>query len=487
MAHVEFLDETIRDGQQSLWGMRMRAGMALPVTPLLDRSGFRVIDLVGSSMMEVLIRHCQENPWEGLDLLVQSMPRTPIRGGMRSNASVTFGVTPDSLMDAWMRQLNRHGVRSFWIYDVLYNIHKIHRLARVAKEFGSEVAGTILFFLSPVHTDTYYADKADKLLASPDIDTLLLYDTAGTLDKERLQTLVPAIIGKARGKKIEFHSNNLLGMSAKAYLDAIDLGITILHTASRPMANGPSVPSTEIMVKNIEIKGHTHGLDTALFKPVAEHFAAVGRAAGYLVNQYSEYDVLSIEHQIPGGMTGTLKAQLAQHGMSGKLDEVLAETAKVRRELGYPGMATPFSQLVGTLAVLNIVSGKRYAIIPDEVIQYAAGFYGETAAPIDANVLDKIMSTPRAKEVIASPPEQPTIEELRKRYGTNDDDELILRALVPASDLTRMRAAGPVKTTYPLLSSPELDQVRRLMQIAKTPVVEVKSSLMDLSLRRYPT
>jgi oxaloacetate decarboxylase (Na+ extruding) subunit alpha len=487
MAHIEFLDETIRDGQQSLWGMRMRAGMALPVTPILDRSGFRVIDLVGSSMMEVLIRHCQENPWEGLDLLVQSMPRTPIRGGMRSNASVTFGVTPDSLMDCWMRQLNRHGVRSFWIYDVLYNIHKIHRLAKVAKEFGSEVAGTILFFLSPVHTDAYYADKADKLSASPDIDTLLLYDTAGTLDKERLQTLVPAIIGKARGKKIEFHSNNLLGMSAKAYLDAIDLGITILHTASRPMANGPSVPSTEIMVKNIEIKGHTHSLNTKLFKPVAEHFAAVGKAAGYLVNQYSEYDVLSIEHQIPGGMTGTLKAQLAQHNMSDKLDEVLAETAKVRRELGYPGMATPFSQLVGTLAVLNIVSGKRYAIIPDEVIQYAAGFYGETAAPIDANVLDKIMSTPRAKEVIASPPEQTTIEDLRKRYGTDDDDELILRALVPASDLERMRVAGPVKTTYPLLSSPELDQVRRLMQIANTPVVEVKSSLLDLSLRRYPS
>jgi oxaloacetate decarboxylase alpha subunit len=485
MAFIEFLDETMRDGQQSLWGMRMRAGMALPVSPVIDRTGFRVIDLAGSSMMEVLIRHCQENPWEGLDLLVESMPRTPIRGGMRSNASVTFGVTPDSLMDAWMRQLNRHGVRSYWIYDVLYNIDKIHRLAKVAKEFGSEVAGTILYFLSPVHTDEYYADKADKLSASPNIDTLLLYDTAGTLDKERLKTLVPAIIGKARGKKIEFHSNNLLGMSAKAYLDAIDLGITILHTASRPMANGPSVPSTEIMAKNVELKGHTHGLNTTLFKPVAEHFEAVGKAAGYLINQYSEYDVLSIEHQIPGGMTGTLKAQLVQHNMSDKLDEVLVETAKVRRELGYPGMATPFSQLVGTLAVLNVVSGKRYAIIPDEVIQYAGGFYGDTVAPIEPNVLDKIMTSPRAKEVLANTPEQPTIEELRKRYGTNDDDELILRALVPEADLERMRAAGPVKKTYPLLSSTELDQVSRLMRIATAPIVEVKSSSMNLSLRRH--
>src|SRR5258708_8590180 len=168
------------------------------------------------------------------------------------------------------------------------------------------------------------------------------------MDKERLKTLGPAIIGKARGKRIEFHTNNLPGMSAKAYLDAIDLGITILHTASRPMANGPSVPSTEIMAKNVELKGHTHGLNTTLFKPVAEHFEAVGKAAGYLINQYSEYDVLSIEHQIPGGITGTLKSQLRPHDINDKLDEVLVETAKVRRELGYPGMATPVSQRLCT-------------------------------------------------------------------------------------------------------------------------------------------
>jgi oxaloacetate decarboxylase (Na+ extruding) subunit alpha len=168
MAHIEFLDETMRDGQQSLWGMRMQAGMALPVAPLIDRSGFRVIDLTGSSLFEVMIRTCRENPWEGLDLLVAAMPRTRIRGGMRSNASVTFGVTPDSLMDAWMRQLNRHGCRSIWIYDVLFNIDKMHRLAKVAKEFGSEVAGSIMFALSPVHTDEYYADKAEKLSASED-------------------------------------------------------------------------------------------------------------------------------------------------------------------------------------------------------------------------------------------------------------------------------------------------------------------------------
>ena len=158
-------------------------------------------------------------------------------------------------MDLWVRRLSAHGVRSFWIYDVLFNIDKMLRLAKVAKESKSTttVAGAIMFTLSPVHSDDFFADKADKLSASTDVDTILLYDTGGVLEKERLKTLVPAIIKKSRGKPIEFHANNLLGISAKAYLDAVDLGVTVLHTASRPMANGPSVPSTEIMAHNVEL------------------------------------------------------------------------------------------------------------------------------------------------------------------------------------------------------------------------------------------
>jgi len=487
MAHIEFLDETMRDGQQSLWGLRMQAGMALPVSPLIDRTGFVTIDLTGGGMLDVLTRYCHENYWEGLDLLVASMPRTPVRAGLRSNANVTFGVSPDALMDLWVRRLCAHGVRSFWVYDVLFNIDKMHRIAKVAKEANAQVAGAIMYALSPVHTEEFFADKADKLSASPDIDTILLYDTAGVLEKERLKTLVPAIARKARGKKIEFHSNNLLGMSAKAYLDSIEFGVSVLHTASRPMANGPSVPSTEIMAKNVELKGHTHSLDSSLFKPVADHFEAVGKAAGFLINQYAEYDVFSIEHQIPGGMMGTFKAQLAQHNMMDKLPEVLAETAAVRKDLGYPGMATPFSQLVGIQAVLNIVTGKRYGTVPDEVVQYAAGFYGQTVAPIDGQVLDKIMSSPRAREVVANPPPQPTLEDLKKQYGTEDEDELILKATVPEADIAKMRAAGPVKQTYPLLSSPELERVRKLMKMTRSPVVEIRSAAMTLELRRKST
>lgn len=485
MAHIEFLDETMRDGQQSLWGLRMRAGMALPVTPLIDKTGFKTIDLTGGGMMDVLIRHCQEDYWSGLDLLTASMPNTPLRAGLRANANVTFGITPPAMMDLWVRRLCAHGVSSFWIYDVLLGTENMLRLAKVAKEANAQVAAAIMFALSPVHTDDYFIEQARILAADPNVDSILLYDTAGVLERERLSTLVPALVKAAKGKPIEMHSNNLLGMSAKGYLDAIEFGVSVIHTACRPMANGPSVPSTEIMAKNIQLKGHTHNLDESLFKPVADHFEAVGKAAGFLVNQYAEYDVFSIEHQIPGGMMGTFKAQLADHKMMDKLDEVLDEVAAVRRELGYPGMATPFSQLVGIQAVLNVVTGKRYGTVPDEVIQYAAEYYGKPVAPIDSDVMDKIMSSSRAKDVLANPPEEPSVDDLKKRYETEDEDELIYRFFFPQADIDKMRATGPVKTTYPLLSTPELEQARKLMQISNMPVIEVKSSTLNMSLRRF--
>jgi oxaloacetate decarboxylase alpha subunit len=296
--------------------------------------------------------------------------------------------------------------------------------------------------------------------------------------------LLPAITANAGGKPIEFHSNNILGQSAKAYIDSLEFGVSVLHTASRPMANGPSVPSTEIMVHNIELLGHTHGLDKRLFSKVADHFERVGRAADLPVYQHYEYDLLTTQSQIPGGMTGTLKAQLKSHGMSERYDELLREVAIVRRELGYPGMATPFSQLVGIQAVLNMVHGERYKTIPDEVIQYAAGYYGKPVAPIEPDVLDRIMNAPRARHVLASPPQQPTLEELRKQYGTDDDDELILRALVPAADLEKMRAAGRVARSFPLLSSPELEQVRQLMTLSKLPVIELQSEGFSARLTR---
>lgn len=484
MAHIEFIDQTLRDGQQSIWGMRMQAGMALPITPLIDQTGFRVVDCTGSSLFEVLIKYCQEDPWAGLDLMTKSMPNSRIRAGMRSNACVSFAVTPDAVMDLWVRRLCSHGISSFWIYDTLYNMDKMHRLAKVAKEFGAEVAGTIHYSLSDVHTDNYFGQKAALLSASPDIDTLLVYDASGILRPERVGALIAAVKKNARGKPIELISHNITGVAPQTYLEAIKHGVTILHTASRPLANGASIPSTEIMLRNIKHLGHTSSLDESLLPQVADHLSRIAKTYGFTTGVPHEYDLTAYEHQVPGGMMGTLRNQLIQHGMGDRLDEVLHETAIVRKELGCPGMITPFSQLVGTLAVLNIVTGKRYSMIPDEVIQYAVGHYGELVAPVEPHIMDRIMSAPRYKEIVAQGVPNPGLEELRREHGNVDDDELLLRAVVPLHDIEKMRAAGPIRLNFPTLTSPELDFARQLMAVANSRYIQVKSTDLTIEMAR---
>lgn len=484
MTHIEFIDQTLRDGQQSLWGMRMQAGMALPVAPLIDQIGYRVVDLTGSSMFEVLIKYCREDPWQGVELLTSAMPNSRVRAGLRSNACVTFSITPDALMDTWVRRLAAHGIRSFWIYDVLFNIDKMHRLAKVAKESDAEVAGAINFSLSPVHTDEYYGQRAAELSASDDVDTLLIYDTAGCLKPERVGSLVDAVRANGRGKPIELHSHNVTGLSTLTYLEAVRHGVTILHTASRPLANGPSMPSTEILLRNLKLLGYRSILNEALMAKVADHFARIARTYNLKLGVPNEFDLSAYEHQIPGGMTGTLLNQLKQHNMSERLDDVLHETAIVRKELGYPGMMTPFSQLVGVLAVMNIITGKRYSVIPDEVIQYALGYYGKTVAPIEPHVMEAIEAAPRFRDIQAHPPENPSLEEIRRQHGGVDDDELLLRALVPASDIEAMRNAGPIKQNFPTLSSLELDFARELMTLQQSRYVQLQSGELSVSFAR---
>jgi oxaloacetate decarboxylase alpha subunit len=485
MRHIDIVDETMRDGQQSLWGLKMQAGMALPIAPTLDRAGYSVIDLAGSSVHEVMVRYCQEDPWAGLDLLVQAMPRTPVRGGMRSNACVTMGVSPDALMDIWMRQLNRHGVRSYWIYDCLYNLDKIQRLARLAKQFGSEVVVALGFSISPVHTDEYFANLAGRISTLREVDGLLWYDSAGILDVRRLGQLAPKLKAAVGGKKIEFHANNLLGMSGPAYLEAVELGLAdCLHTASRPMANAASVPSTESVLRNLEIRGFTHSIDKRTLPPVAEHFERVGRAAGFPTHQFAEYDLLQLQHQVPGGMMGSLLRQLREHNIADRLQEVLEEIPRVRAECGWVVMATPFSQIIATQAVLNVLEGERYKTITDQMVAFAGQFYGEPTSPFDPDVQDRILSSARAAAVLDNPPTQQSEDELRRHYDTTDDDELILRALVPKADIERMRAAGPIRTDFPLLSSRELQHVVDLVRAATTPYARLVTDTFEVEIAR---
>ncbi|GAB34878.1 carboxyl transferase [Gordonia otitidis] len=478
---IDIVDQTLRDGPQSWWGMRMTKSIGLPIAAELDRTGFRTIDLVGSSIFEVLVRHCKEDPWDQLISLSKAMPHTTVRAGTRSNGIVTFGLTADSVMDLWVERLCAHGIGSFWIYDGLFNTDKIGRLVKVAQSNGAQALPCILYADSPYHTDEYYAARTRELVALG-ADGIELEDAAGLLTPERTRTLIAAIKAEAGDLPVEahFHSNNAL--SPMNYLEAVLAGADRVHSASRPLAAGVSLPSTENTVANLRYAGFDVDIDDSRLEPVEKHLVNVAGLDDLPVGAPVEFSLYQYRHQLPGGMAGTFKAQLRDRGMEDRFEEVLDEMSTIRKELGYPVMATPFSQLVGTQAVLNVVTGNRYSVVPDEVLLYANGFYGDSVAPIDENVLDKIMDSPKAKTYRDWEPPQPELSELRKKFGKDiSDDELILRLLVPEHDIDVMRAT-PQRTVDYGLSSREVANIKKLIATSVGAYLHIESGGFELTL-----
>jgi oxaloacetate decarboxylase alpha subunit len=465
--HVDFIDQTLRDGQQSLWGLRMRPFQAAEALPYLDRTGFRTIDLTGPGMFTVLLRTFQEDPWAATDFLAAGLPHNKLRTATRTNSVGIMGFSPDSVVDLWINAASRHGIGSFWLFDCLYDMPRLKRVVEVIKEAGAEPAPTVMYGLTDVHTDEFFADRAREM-ASWGVPSVELEDAPGVLTVERARTLLPAVKAAVGDTPLELHSHNTTGEATRVYLEGLRHGIDILHTASLPMANGPSLPSTEAMVDNLAVLGHDHSLDVSQLPPVAEHFARVAAEAGYETGVPNEFNLRPYEHQLPGGMTGSLKSQLAQHGMEDRLQEVLEEIPRVREELGQPIMATPFSQFVGIQALLNIVSGERYKLIPDEVIQYTLGQYGPLMRPVQPDVKDKILAAARAPHFEAWEPPQPTIGELRARFGRGiSDDELLLRILFAADEVDAMLASGPIRTDPRTSASRIVENVRELVAEAQ--------------------
>jgi oxaloacetate decarboxylase (Na+ extruding) subunit alpha len=316
---IELVDQTFRDGQQSLWGMRLRGGMLRKVAGELDRSGFRAVEVTGSSLMECSVRYSREDPWESLDLWRTWLPSSELRSPVCQNRIGTFGMTPDALMDLWVRTLVRHGIDALWVYDCLYNMAQMKRLCDVIAETGAKALGAIMYGISPVHTDEWFAQRVRQMASWPSVNAIYVEDAPGILTPERARTLIPAILAAAGDKPVEWHFHNNTAMGALNYMIAVELGGTILHTCSRPLANGPSLPSTEQTVANLDRLGLEHGIDEAALPPVADHCARIARQEGWLIGEPAEFDAFAYEHHLPGGMTGTLKAQLAQYSMTERL------------------------------------------------------------------------------------------------------------------------------------------------------------------------
>jgi len=445
---IYFVDQTLRDAQQSLWGYIMRTDHMVPIAETMDKVGYLSIATVGSQAFTVQVRNLNEDPWERIRILSKLITRTFLRGSYQIGSLSSFDLsTPRDIITLWIKRSIANGVKSFWICDYQYEMEKFIYFARIARAEGAEIVPAVMYTSSPAHTKEVWAQKTRLLLQAKEwIDRIMIEDASGVITPEQTRELVTTIRENAEGFPLEFHSHCNSGLAPLCYLEAIKSGATTVHTAVAPLANGTSLPATETILRNAKRLGFSSDIDEEALAAVSAYFRKIAETEGMPIGVPMEYDLFHFEHQVPGGMMTNLTRQLREVGMEHRLEEILEEVVLVRKEFGYPVMATPYSQIVGAQAIENILSGKRYERFTDEAIKYVLGLYGEPVVPVDPNVIDKVMSLPRAKEFINWKPEgyEKPVEELRREIGPDlSDDDLLLKLLIPGKPVKRAEAKKP--------------------------------------------
>jgi oxaloacetate decarboxylase alpha subunit len=449
MADIELVDVSVRDGNQSLWGATgLTTAQILQIAPVLDRAGFRALDFTSSTHMGVAVRTHRENPWERIRLVHAAMPRTPLQFIGTGFRFISWESASEEVMRLVYDRLVANGMTRFIVLDPMHDMAAIRRTAHLIRlAGGQEIVGALTYTLSEVHDDAFYASMAAGMAWCRDIDRVYVKDPTGLLTPDRARTLLPAVRARLGGKPLELHSHCTLGLSPLTCLTAAELGVTGLHVACGPLASGTSLPDAQKLAANLRELGHRVVADDHALALVAAYFAKLAAAESRPAGAPREYDAAFLRHQVAGGVVTTMQRQLAELGLADRFDAVLAEVARVRAELGYPIMVTPFPQIVCSQAVSNVIGAGRYATVPDQVIRYVLGTFGRPTGPVDPAVQDRIMALPRARELMAEPP-PPGVAELRARFPGAGDEELLLRAVMPAAEVDAMLAAGPARRHY---------------------------------------
>ncbi|HUK40743.1 MAG TPA: hypothetical protein VLX11_06865 [Candidatus Acidoferrales bacterium] len=451
---IRFVDTTLRDGQESLWATAMRTGMVLPIASRMDGAGFEAIEIIATTNFKKQIRDLKENPWERLRLVSDKIKKTPLRA-IRNRYMAAFQITPDAISDLWLERMLANGVREIRLSDPSNNPKYWKAISVSADGTGLKTIINVIFSVSPRHTGSYYAEKT-RAAASLKPYRICFKDPGGLLTPEYTRQLVPVILKNSEGIPVELHTHCNTGLGPLCCLEAVKLGIGSLNTALPPLANGASNPSLFNVIKNLRAVNYRPVIEEGLLRRVSEHFESVARREGLPRGVPLAYEVAHGLHQVPGGMISNFRYQLRKAGMEHRLPEVLDEIGRVRGELGYPIMVTPYSQFVGVQATMNVITGERYKVVSDEIIQYALGLWGEEeSGAMDATVRDKILDRPRAKELAEWVTPQSSLQQLREQFGGPgvSDDELLLRYFSSQEDVAAMKAAAVPK---PFSGSPPL-------------------------------
>ena len=389
VAEVQLVDVSLRDGNQSLWSATgLRTAHILGIADVLNRVGFRALDFCSSTAMGVAVRTHREDPWQRIRLTRAATPDTPLQFIGTGFRFISWERAHPDVMRLVYQRLVAAGISRFVVLDPTHDMDAVLATARMIRQAGgTEIIAALTYTISAVHDDAFYAGIAGQVAASLDIDRAYVKDPAGLLTPERARTLLPAVRARLAGKPLELHAHCTIGLSPLVYLAAPALGVEVLQVACGALADGSSLPDAERIVANLRELGHTVNVDDALLARVARYFDRLAAAESLPAGRPQSYDAAFSRHQVAGGVMTTTRRQLAELGLEAKFGAVLEEVSRVRAELGYPIMVTPFPQMVVGQALANVLSGTRYEVVPDQVIRYVLGSFGKPTAPVEPGVL----------------------------------------------------------------------------------------------------
>ena len=455
---VGITDTILRDAHQSLIATRMKTDEMLPIAEKLDKVGYHSLEMWGGATFDSCIRFLNEDPWERLRKIKERVKNTPLQMLLRGQNLLGYHHYADDVVELFVKKSVENGIDIIRIFDALNDIRNLKKAIEVTKETGAHAQGTVVYTISPVHNIDYYVDIA-KQLVEMGIDSLCIKDMAGLLAPYDAYELVSRL-KKEINVPIQVHSHYTSGMASMTYLKAIEAGADVVDTALSPFALGTSQPPTETIVAVLKNTPYDTGLDLEYISSISDHFKQV-RSNYKIDSVITMVDTMVLNYQIPGGMLSNLTSQLKQQNALDKLPAVLKEVPKVREDLGYPPLVTPTSQIVGTQAVVNVLTGERYKMIINEVKNYVRGLYGKPPAPIKDEIKQKIIGD---EEVITCRPAdliEPQLEKYTKEisYYIEQEEDVLTYALFPqiAEKFFKERQAKKYKVDSNLVNKDVFD------------------------------
>ena len=382
---VKIVETVLRDGHQSLAATRMRTADMLPVLEDLDAAGFYALEAWGGATFDSCLRFLNEDPWERLRTLKKHLPHTPIQMLLRGQNVLGYNHYADDVVEEFVKRSVDNGVSIIRIFDALNDTRNLETAMRATKAAGGHAQGCIVYTISPYHSDKAFV-KLGKELVEMGADSICIKDMAGLLRPYAAANLVKALKAELN-VPINLHTHFTSGMGDMTYLKAVEAGVDIIDTALSPFSSSTSQPCTESLVATLEESPFATGISLPRLHKLAEHFKAVKAdlVKEYKLNTNIPIDPKVLTFQIPGGMLSNLLKQMQDMGVADKYDDLLEEMPRVRADLGYPPLVTPTSQIVGSMAVMNVSLG-RYRMIPREVKDLIRGKYGRTPGPINPEV-----------------------------------------------------------------------------------------------------